>query len=236
MSRLRLSGGVSAPDRLPSGARQPRRSDGVAGPDAGPHRHCPGTPPEPHPQVAFTDLTVLPGDEPGVWLVLGLARNDSRYALETVVATVEVLDLAGTPTAAVTVPVALSILQPGATSPFRARFEQARTPEERARPTAGIPLFFRSTGARHHGGNPFLSVVQGDPGPGETQEPGATLRAGPRRGVGLARGRSIAGRDGGRQCAKGRAAGGRHGAMDRRNARGASGIASRSLRCSLGGR
>lgn len=89
----------------------------------------PATPPEPHPQVTFTDLTVVPGVEPGVWLVLGLARNDSRYTLEAVVTTVEVLDLAGTPTAAATVPVALSILQPAATSPFLARFEQAGAPE-----------------------------------------------------------------------------------------------------------
>ena len=88
----------------------------------------PAIPPGPHPQVAFTDLTVMHGDEPGVWLVLGLARNDSRYALEAVVTSVEVLDPAGTPTASVTAPIALSILQPGATSPFLARFEQARTP------------------------------------------------------------------------------------------------------------
>ena len=88
------------------------------------------TPPEPHPQVAFTDLTVVPGGDPGVWQVLGMARNDSHYALEAVVISVEVLDPVGEPAAAATVPVALSILQPGATSPFSARFEQAREPED----------------------------------------------------------------------------------------------------------
>jgi hypothetical protein len=87
------------------------------------------TPPEPHPQVTFTDLTVVPGDEPGVWLVLGMARNDSHDALEAVVISVEVLDPVGEPAAATTVPVALSILQPGATSPFSARFEQAHEPQ-----------------------------------------------------------------------------------------------------------
>jgi hypothetical protein len=88
------------------------------------------TPPEPHPQVAFTDLTIVPGDEPGVWLVLGMARNDSRSALESVVISVEVLDPVGELAAGATVPLALSILQPGATSPFSARFELAREPED----------------------------------------------------------------------------------------------------------
>jgi hypothetical protein len=87
------------------------------------------TPPEPHPQVTFTDLTVVPGEEPGVWLVLGMAHNDSHHALEAVVVSVEVLDPVGEPAAAATVPVALSILQPGTASPFSARFELAREPE-----------------------------------------------------------------------------------------------------------
>ena len=125
-----------------------------------------------------------------------------------------------------TVPIALSILQPGATSPFLARFEQARTPNSARGPAAGISLVFRSPGARQQRGNPFFPVVQGDLDPGETHKPEATFRTGPRRGDGLARARSIAGRYDSRQRAQGRAAGGQHGAMDGRSARGASGISS----------
>jgi hypothetical protein len=89
----------------------------------------PATPPELPPQVAFTDLSVFSEGEAGTWVVLGLARNDSRSALEGVVASVELLDSTDSPIAVATVPVAMSILQPGATSPFMARFEQAKAPD-----------------------------------------------------------------------------------------------------------
>ena len=89
----------------------------------------PMTPPGLHPQVVFTDLTVLPGDTKGEWLVLGLARNDSRYALEAVFVAVELLDPAGSPDAAATVQLPVSVLVPGATSPFVAEIEQVLSPD-----------------------------------------------------------------------------------------------------------
>ncbi len=89
----------------------------------------PATASEPQPQVVFSDFSVLPGDKPGSWVVLGLARNDSRDALEGVVASVELLDPGGSPIAVTTLPVALSILPPGASSPFQARFENGGRPE-----------------------------------------------------------------------------------------------------------
>jgi hypothetical protein len=82
------------------------------------------------PEVAFSDLVVRQGDDQGAWIILGTARNESDSALESVAVFVQLVDAAGTATSETTVPLPLSVLQPGAVSPFTAQLEQAEEPAE----------------------------------------------------------------------------------------------------------
>ncbi|MCX6072553.1 MAG: hypothetical protein NTU91_17155 [Chloroflexi bacterium] len=90
----------------------------------------PTSPAGPLPEVTFTDLVVRHGDDEDEWIVLGMAHNESSSALESVAVCVELVDAAGTATSEATAPLPLSVLQPGAASPFIARLEQAESPAE----------------------------------------------------------------------------------------------------------
>jgi hypothetical protein len=88
----------------------------------------PTSPAGPLPEVAFSDLVVRHGNAQDAWIVLGTAHNESDSALESVGVFVQLVDAAGTATSESTVPLPLSILQPGAVSPFMARLEQDDAP------------------------------------------------------------------------------------------------------------
>jgi hypothetical protein len=170
---LVLTGCLSAADDSVPQATVQDRTAQATGPAA--------TPSELHPQIVFSDLAVLPGAESGIWMVLGLARNDSRYALEGVVVSVELLDPAGLPIASASLPLALSILQPGATSPIMARFERVGPP---AGARAGL-VTFRSSA------EPLMHVSVDAVRPGPSSEGTLVLGSLRNGGPGLAEAREV---------------------------------------------
>jgi len=107
----------------------------------------PTSPAGPLPEVTFSDLVVQRGDEQDEWIVLGMAHNNSTSALESVAVLVALLDVSGAATGETTVLLPLSVLQPGAFSPFMVRSEQAEGPAA-ARASLGSFQFSSETAPR----------------------------------------------------------------------------------------
>jgi hypothetical protein len=73
-------------------------------------------------EVEIQELTVLPGDTPGDWTVIGLLENQSGQQLTAISIEISVLDAADTSLATQDIPIFLSHLEPGETSPFKVHF------------------------------------------------------------------------------------------------------------------
>ena len=73
-------------------------------------------------EVEIQELTVLPGGTPGDWTVIGLLENQSGQQLTAISAEISVLDTADTLLATQDIPIFLSHLEPGETSPFKVHF------------------------------------------------------------------------------------------------------------------
>jgi len=76
------------------------------------------TPSIPAPAIAFPEIVLVPGVGYTPSAVLGLARNDSRAAVQDVDISIDLLDASGAPIGTSAARLLLSNLQPGATSPF----------------------------------------------------------------------------------------------------------------------
>ena len=73
-------------------------------------------------EVEIQELTVLPGDTPGDWTVIGLLENQSGQKLTSVSVEISVLDADDTLLATQDIPIPLSHLGLEETSPFKAHF------------------------------------------------------------------------------------------------------------------
>jgi hypothetical protein len=81
--------------------------------------------PSPTLQAEFQDVTLIPGRLPGDWSVIGLVTNESASSVGGVEVDISLYDAEDTLLAAQTVKPMLTILDPGAQSPFSARFPSA---------------------------------------------------------------------------------------------------------------
>jgi len=73
-------------------------------------------------EVEIQELTVLPGGTPGDWTVIGLLENQSGQQLTAISVEISVLDAADTLLTTQNIPIFLSHLGPGETSPFKVHF------------------------------------------------------------------------------------------------------------------
>ena len=73
-------------------------------------------------EVEIQELTLLPGSTSGDWTVIGLLENQSRRQLTAIFVEISVVDAVDTLLATQNIPIFLSHLGPGETSPFKAPF------------------------------------------------------------------------------------------------------------------